>query len=81
MISLLWVPACFPYRVPVGMQYIAISAESVISLLEIIDFCTAAVILACGLMAIIVLQKAAKIQNGETILIESAAVGLGLFVV
>ncbi|SIS86548.1 quinone oxidoreductase family protein [Chryseobacterium gambrini] len=62
-------------------QYIPISATAVIPLPESIDFDTAAAILAHGLTAMIVLQKAAKIQRGETILIEGAAGGLGLFAV
>lgn len=62
-------------------QYVSVPAAVVIPLPEMIDFDTAAAILAHGLTAVIVLQKAAKIQSGETILIEGAAGGLGLFAV
>lgn len=62
-------------------QYIAIPAVTVIPLPEGIDFNQAAAVLAHGLTAIVTLQKAAKLQAGETILIEGAAGGLGLFAV
>ncbi len=62
-------------------QYISVPAFAVIPLPESIDFTTAAAVLAHGLTAVVILQKAAKIQSGETILIEGAAGGLGLFAV
>lgn len=62
-------------------QYISVPAFAVIPLPESIDFNTAAAVLAHGLTAVVILQKAAKIQSGETILIEGAAGGLGLFAV
>ncbi len=62
-------------------QYITVHAAVVIPLPESLDFNQAAAVLAHGLTAVITLKKAAKLQAGETILIEGAAGGLGSFAV
>jgi NADPH2:quinone reductase len=60
-------------------EYIALPVASVIPLPPGIDLDQAAGLVAHGLSAIIVLQKMANIQPGETVLIEGAAGGLGQF--
>lgn len=62
-------------------QYVIVPAIAVIPLPDGIDFIQAAAVLAHGLTAVITLQKAAKLQPGESILVEGAAGGLGLFAV
>lgn len=62
-------------------QFIAVSAAVVIPLPDSLDFNQAAAILAQGLTTVISLKKAAKLQAGETILVEGAAGGLGSFAV
>lgn len=60
-------------------QYITVPAASVIPLPAGIDLDQAAGLVAHGLTAIIALQHMAKLQPGETVLIEGAAGGLGQF--
>lgn len=60
-------------------EYICVPAATVIPLPEGINFEQAAALVAHGFTAIVALKKSAKIQAGETVLIEGAAGGLGLF--
>ncbi|NTF34403.1 quinone oxidoreductase family protein [Rhizobium skierniewicense] len=62
-------------------QYITVPAATVIPLPEGFDFIHAAALLGHGLTASIVLKHVAKIQPGETILIEGAAGGVGSFAI
>lgn len=62
-------------------QYIAVPAATIIPMPEGFDLVYAAALLAHGLTASIVLKQVAKIQPGETILIEGAAGGVGSFAI
>jgi NADPH2:quinone reductase len=60
-------------------QYICLPAATVIPLPPGLSAVQAAALVAHGLTAAIALQKSAKIQPGETVLVEAAAGGLGSF--
>lgn len=62
-------------------QYIAVPAPMVIPLPEGFDFVNAAALVAHGLTASIALRKSGKLVEGETVLVEAAAGGLGSFLV
>lgn len=62
-------------------EYISIPASIVIPLPEGLDFVKAAALVAHGLTAVVALRHAAKLQPGETVLVEGAAGGLGSFMV
>lgn len=62
-------------------QYVVVPAASVIPLPPGFDAVHAAALLAHGLTAAATLKHAAKIKPGETVLIEGAAGGVGLFAV
>lgn len=62
-------------------QYVVVPATAIIPLPEGFDSVAAAALLGHGLTAIVALKKAAKIQPGETILIEGAAGGVGSFAI
>lgn len=62
-------------------QYVVVPAASVIPLPQGFDAVHAAALLGHGLTAAVTLKQAAKIKPGETVLIEGAAGGVGLFAV
>ncbi|MCW1986027.1 UNVERIFIED_ORG: NADPH2:quinone reductase [Sphingomonas sp. R1F5B] len=62
-------------------QYVTVPAASIIPLPEGFDAVAAAALLGHGLTAAFTLKQAAKIQPGETVLIEGAAGGVGSFAI
>lgn len=62
-------------------QYAVVPAATIIPLPNGFDAVTAAALLGHGLTAAVTLKQAAKIQPGETILIEGAAGGVGSFAI
>ncbi|WP_232629034.1 quinone oxidoreductase family protein [Methylobacterium sp. Leaf118] len=62
-------------------QYVAVPAAMVIPLPEGFDAVNAAALVAHGLTAAIALRKSGRMAEGETVLIEGAAGGLGSFFV
>lgn len=62
-------------------QYISVPAATVIPLPPGLSPSQAAALVAHGLTAAIALQRSAKIQQGDTVLVEAAAGGLGSFAV
>ncbi|HEX7759630.1 MAG TPA: zinc-binding dehydrogenase [Caulobacteraceae bacterium] len=62
-------------------QYICVPAATIVPLPPGVEFVAAAALVAHGLTAALVLRKAARLAEGESILVQAAAGGVGTFAI